>query len=268
MATKPAPRLAQMELTAPRAAIYTRVSTDDQAQQGYGLDVQLAKCSAMAQAKGWDVVSVFSDDGISGTLDAARRPGLQALLDAACGGEIDGVLVLALDRLGRSAPLILGLVDRLDKCGVELVSVKESIDSSTPAGRFVIVIMAGLAQLGRDVIVQQTTDGRNQRGMMDGERGGAVPFGYRRVRDETGKAAGVVVVDSEAETVRRIFALRRDGLALRQIAAELNSGPDQTAPRGGKVWYHTAVKVILENEPAYRGGPRGASSERWPVILE
>lgn len=267
MAPKRTPKLAQMELTAPRAAIYTRVSTDDQAA-GYGLDVQLAKCSAMATVKGWDVVSVFSDDGISGTLDAARRPGLQALLTSACGGAIDAVIVLALDRLARKTMLVLSLVEQLDGCGVELVSVKEQLDTSTPSGRFVLTMFAALAQLERDTIVQRTTDGRNQRGIVDGEKGGAVPFGYRRVRDETGKAAGVVVVDSEAETVRRIFALRRDGLALRKIAAELNNGDGRTAPRGGAVWYASTVKIILDNQPVYAGGPRGESSEQWPVILE
>ena len=269
MTRKTNPQQPELDVNATRAAIYTRVSTDEQVN-GYGLEVQRERCTAMALAKGWTVDRVYSDDGISGTLDAAQRPGLQALLDAACNGEIDAVIVLALDRLGRSAPLILGLVDRLDKCGVELVSVKESIDSSTPAGRFVVVIMAGLAQLERDNIVQRTTDGRNLRGRKDGEMGGAVPFGYLRTRDTNGKATGVVVVDSEAAIVRRIFSLRQSGLALRKIAEQLNYniGPELLAPRGGKVWHHSAVKIILDNQPAYMGGLRGESSERWPVILE
>ena len=254
---------------ATRAAIYTRVSTDEQVN-GYGLDVQNAKTDAMATVKGWTITRVYSDDGLSGTLDVDRRPGLQALLEAACGGEIDAVIVLSLDRLARKTRLVLDLVERLDGCGVQLVSVKEQLDTSTPSGRFVLTMFAALAQLERDTIVARTTDGRNARGKIDGERGGAVPFGYRRVRDTNGKATGVDVVPSEAAIVRRIFALRRGGLALRKIADELNFnlGPELPAPRGGKTWYHTAVKVILDNQPAYMGGLRGESGERWPVILE
>ncbi len=254
---------------ATRAAIYTRVSTDEQVN-GYGLEVQLTRCEAMATVKGWTVDRVYSDDGLSGTLDAARRPGLQALLQAACNGEIDAVIVLALDRLARKTTLVLDLVERLDGCGVQLVSVKEQLDTSTPSGRFVLTMFAALAQLERDTIVARTTDGRNQRGKVDGEKGGAVPFGYLRTRDTNGKATGVVVVDSEATIVRRIFALRQGGLALRKIADELNYnvGPELLAPRGGKAWYASTVKIILDNQPAYMGGLRGESAEQWPVILE
>lgn len=253
---------------ATRAAIYTRVSTDEQVN-GYGLDVQNAKTEAMATVKGWTITRVYSDDGLSGTLDTDRRPGLQALLDAACGGEIDAVIVLSLDRLARKTRLVLDLVERLDNCGVQLVSVKEQLDTSTPSGRFVLTMFAALAQLERDTIVQRTTDGRNQRGKADGERGGAVPYGYRRLRDTTGKAVGLEIVEREAAVVRRIFDLRRGGLALRKIADELNYnlGPEIVSPNGGR-WHHSAVAVIVNNLDKYRGGLRGESGERWPVILE
>src|SRR5689334_9449296 len=87
-----------------RAAIYTRVSTEDQTE-GYGLDVQIERCRAQAVAKGWNVVAEFSDPGISGTKGANERPGLSALLEAAQKQEIDTVIVLALDRLGRKTAL-------------------------------------------------------------------------------------------------------------------------------------------------------------------
>src|SRR5262245_25772148 len=87
--------------TATRAAIYLRVSTEEQASDGYGLAVQRERCRAMATVKGWSIVAEFNDEGISGTKDASGRPGLAALLAAAEAGEIDAVIVLALDRLGR-----------------------------------------------------------------------------------------------------------------------------------------------------------------------
>ena len=250
--------------TTPKAAIYMRVSTDEQVN-GYGLDVQRTRCEAMAIVKGWEVAAVYSDEGLSGTLDATKRPGLAALLAAACSGEVQSVIVLSLDRLARRTLLVLDLVARLDGCGVELVSVKESLDTSSPSGRFALTMFAAIAQLERDTIVARTTDGRNARGKIDGERGGAIPLGYVRERDATGKAAGVVVVDSDAETVQVIFSQRAAGASLRVIAAYLN---DNSIPaRKGGQWYASAVKEVLSNENAYRGGRRGESDETWPAIL-
>lgn len=255
----------QLPLTTTNAAIYLRVSTDEQVN-GYGLDVQRTRCEAMAIVKGWNVSAVYSDEGLSGTLDAGKRPGLKALLQAACAGDVQAVIVLSLDRLARKTLLVLDLVGRLDECGVELVSVKESLDTSTPSGRFALTMFAAIAQLERDTIVARTTDGRNARGKIDGERGGSVPMGYRRERDDTGKVVGLVVVDAEAQTVRAIFAQRAGGASLRTIAAYLN---DNGIPaRKGGQWYASAVKEVLSNEQEYRGGRRGASDETWPVILD
>ena len=254
----------QLPLTTQKAAIYLRVSTDEQVN-GYGLDVQRTRCEAMAIVKGWEVAAVYSDEGLSGTLDAGRRPGLAALLAAACSGEVQAVIVLSLDRLARKTLLVLDLVGKLDGCGVELVSVKESLDTSSPSGRFALTMFAAIAQLERDTIVARTTDGRNARGKIDGEMGGAVPLGYLRERDDKGKAAGVVVVESEAETVRTIFSQRAGGASLRAIAQTLNE-QEIPARKGGK-WYASAVKEVLSNEAEYRGGKRGASDETWPAIL-
>ena len=254
----------QLPLPTPKAAIYLRVSTDEQVN-GYGLDVQRTRCEAMAIVKGWEVAAVYSDEGLSGTLDAGRRPGLAALLAAACSGDVQAVIVLSLDRLARKTLLVLDLVGKLDGCGVELVSVKESLDTSSPSGRFALTMFAAIAQLERDTIVARTTDGRNARRKIDGEMGGAVPLGYLRERDDKGKAAVVVVVESEAETVRTIFSQRAGGASLRAIAQTLNE-QEIPARKGGK-WLHTAVKEVLSNEANYRGGNRGTSGETWPAIL-
>ncbi len=238
---------AKHERETPLAVIYTRVSTED-----------------LALAKGWHVAEVYTDD-LSGTLDVDERPGLRQMIDAAGSGAIDAVLVFALDRLARKTMLVLSLVAQLDACGVELVSVKESLDTSTPSGRFTLTIFAALAEMERDTIVARTTDGRNQRGQRDGERGGAIPLGYNRIRDGNGRAIGVEVVDPEAAIVRRIFALRSTGAALRAIADELNA--DSAMPRRGAKWYASTVREVLDNADCYHGGRRGESEETWPAIL-
>lgn len=242
--------------SATRAAIYVRVSTEDQARDGYGLDVQRERCRAMAIVKGWEIRQEYADEGISGTKDASARPGLAALLLAVQQGEVGAVIVLALDRLGRKTRIILDLVDAIVEAGAELVSCKESLDTTTPAGRFVLTIFAALAQLERDNIVERTSSGRDQRGRRDGEKGGRLPYGYVRAPE------GVAIDEQAAAVVRRIFHLARQGATLRAIARALEA----PGPRGGQ-WHASSVSEILANESAYRGGARGESTVCWPQVL-
>ena len=238
-------------------AIYIRVSTDEQVS-GYGLDVQRERCTAMAVAKGWTVQPehIYCDEGISGTKDASGRPALAHLLASARQGAVQAVIVLALDRLGRKTRIVLDLVDELAGAGVALVSCKESLDTSTPQGQFVLTMFAALAQLERDTIVERTTAGRNARGQRDGDRGGRLPYGY--VRGDSGP----MIEPEAAQQVREIFTLRSQGLSLRTIADLLIGAP----PYGAR-WYASSVREVLQNESAYRGNTRGASAVRWPTIL-
>jgi len=242
-----------------KTAIYLRVSTTEQAENGFGLDAQREKCMAQAVVNGWDVVQEYVDD-ISGTKDEIERPGLAAMLEAVCEGDIDAVIVAALDRLGRSTRLVLRIIDKLDACNAKIASCKESLDTSTPAGRFVMRMFASLAELDRDNIVQRTTEGRDARGRIDGERGGRVPMGYIRTEE------GIEIVPVEAKIVCQIFARRKFGATLTLIANELNAQVTKTR-RGGE-WHASSVRQILMNENKYRGGFRWESEIRWPVILE
>lgn len=240
-----------------RAAIYLRVSTDEQVT-GYGLDVQRERCRAQAIAKGWQIVNEFTDEGISGTKDESERPGLAAMLQSANAGEIDAVIVLALDRLARKTLIVLKLVEKLSDYNVTIVSCKESLDTSTPQGQFVLTMFAAVAQLERDTIVQRTTAGRDVRGALDGEKGGRLPLGYVRDGD-------VITVDPEwSSIVRLVFDMRASKHTLQNIADRLS---DIKPIRYGKRWYPSTVKSVLDNRDAYYGGTRGTSDKRWPRIL-
>ncbi len=240
-----------------RAAIYLRVSTTEQSLTGFGLAVQRERCRAMATVKDWAIVHEYADEGISGTKDEGARPGLAALLQAADAGQIDAVIVLGLDRLGRKTRIVLDLAERLSSRGVSLLSCKESLDTSTPQGQFVLTMFAALAQLERDTIVERTTSGRNERGKQDGERGGRIPYGYRR------SEAGITIDHHAAAVVRRIFAAHGGGASYREIAASLAGLP---GPQGG-AWGPSSIKTVLDNRAAYDGGQRGASAVCWPAIL-
>lgn len=264
MTTKPTPRPKSKALVAAPAVvagIYVRVSTEEQVKEGFGLDAQLTRTNAQAIVKGWEVAPqhLYRDEGISGTLPPEERPGLAALLAAVDSGEITAVIVLGLDRLGRKAKLVLDIVDQITDAGAELVSCKESLDTTTPAGRFVLTIFAALAQLERDNIVERTTSGREERGKKDGEKGGRLPYGYKRT------ASGIKVDQQLAPIVRRIDRDDNRGMSQTRIAAALNDA-GILGPRGGR-WYASSVGAILKNRAAYRGGKRGASQARWPTIL-
>jgi site-specific DNA recombinase len=241
------------------AAIYLRVSTQEQVE-GYGLDAQRSKCEAMATVRGLDVIETYSDEGISGTKDATDRAGLDALLNSAAAGQFDAVIISALDRLGRKTQLVLQLVDQLTANGVSIISCKEALDTSTPSGVFVLSMFASLAQLERDVITERTTGGRNERGKIDGEKGGRVPMGYTR-GDE-----GISIDEHTAKVVRFIFEKRAEGQTLAAITTELNAQNITTAR--GKGWHASSVREVLLNEAAYRGGPRNDSPLNWPIILQ
>ncbi|GMQ78864.1 MAG: hypothetical protein BMS9Abin02_1405 [Anaerolineae bacterium] len=247
-----------------KAAIYTKVSAEDQAKEAAGLKMQREACLAMAKAKGWTVAAEFSDGPSSAKRDV-NRTGLAAFLEAACSGDIGAVIIPSLDSLGRSIHRVFKLIDYIDACGVIIVSCKEALDTETATGSFVLRTFASLAKLDREALVGTATRGRDARGRLDGERGGQMPMGYKRMFDEKGVSCGVAVNEDGAETVRYVFALRSRGSSLQAIADRLNDLGVKTSR--GKQWHASSVKVLLDNEGKYRGGRRWESSCRWPAIL-
>lgn len=243
----------------PAIAAYVRVSTDEQARSGLGLDAQRRRCAAMALVKEWPDPIFYADEGISGTKDASKRPGLGRLLADVRAGTYTAVVILSLDRLGRKTRIVLDLVEEFTRCGVTLVSCKESLDTATPQGQFVLTMFAALAQLERDLIAERTRAALAEHDLRDGDVGGRLPYGYERV---PGSIGAVRIQREQARVVRRIFALHADGHSLRAITAQL-AGP---GPRGG-AWQHSAVREILSRRAVYSGGPRGKSRLTWPVIL-
>src|SRR5882757_7849673 len=194
-------------------AAYIRVSTEDQAESGLGMDAQRTRCKAMAQVKGWPEPTFYVDDGISGTKDVKKRPGLSQLVEDTRAGKLEAIIIPSLDRLGRKVSIVINLVEEFRQRNIALVSCKESLDTSTPQGTFVMHMFAALAQLERDVIAQRTTDALAERGKRDGEKGGRLPYGYKRTEQ------GIIIDKQEAKIVRRIFRLHKQGQSLREIAS-------------------------------------------------
>ena len=250
----------QQAVDADAVAAYVRVSTEDQARSGLGLVAQRTRCAAMAMVKDWPEPVFYADEGISGTKGPKLRPALAQLLADAKAGMYRAVIISSLDRLGRKTLLVLQLVDEFRACGVALVSCKESLDTATAQGQFVLTMFAAVSQLERDLIADRTKAALSKIDRKDGDRGGRLPYGYRRI------VRAIVVDRHGAVVVRCIFGWREEGQTLRAIAANLNRR-HHPSPLGGK-WSFTTVKDILDNREIYEGGVRGNTKVRWAAILK
>lgn len=220
-----------------KAIGYVRVSTDKQADFGVSLEAQTAKVQAMAVVQGVELVDVIVDAGASAkSLD---RPGMNRLLSLVEAGAVQVVIIAKLDRLTRSVGDLAELLKRFDKRKVSLVSVADSLDTGTAAGRLVINIMVSVSQWEREAIGERTRDAMSHM-KASGERTGNIPFGYRLADD------GKHLVSDPAEQgiIGRVQELRAAGYSLREISNELNRQGFTT--RRGSAWRHEYVQGVLK----------------------
>ena len=213
---------------------YTRVSTKDQAEDGVSLAAQRDRVDAWAKSRGMTVGLVECDAGLSGGR-ADNRPALQRALDAVCKGK--GVLIVySLSRLARSTRDALDIVDRLHKAGANLVSLSESIDTTTAMGKFFFTVLAGLAALERDLIAERTSMAMAHKRSLGEYTGGQAPYGFRVV-------GGMVVEDAdEQRVVRLIRSLHEKGETPAETARRFN---ECLTPCRGSVWHAKSVRRIL-----------------------
>lgn len=191
-----------------RAALYMRVSSVDQHPE-----TQLFDLRQMAAQRGLEIVHEYTDR-ISGV--KARRPGLDALMADARRGRFDVVLVWASDRIARSVKHFLEVLDELNRLNVEFVSFREQIDTAGPLGRAIVVIIAAIAELERNLIIERVRAGM-RRARLEGRHIGRNPL----------------TLDREA-----ILSDRRQGQSLRQIA------------RYHRISTATVQRVLHEHAPA------------------
>ena len=180
-------------------AIYVRVSTQEQAKDGYSIDEQLDRLRKYCEAHDWKLIKEYADPGYSGgSLD---RPSIQQLIKDVKERKISKVLVYKLDRLSRSQKDTLYLIeDVFLKNGTDFISMTENFDTSTPFGKAMIGILSVFAQLEREQIKERMMMGKAGRAK-DGRWMGShkVPIGYRYIDGE------LVVDPYEAEIVKTIF---------------------------------------------------------------
>src|SRR5438105_12180981 len=137
-----------------RAALYVRVSTDAQTVEN-----QIRELRQVARRRGWDIVEVYSDAGISGAKRSNGRPGLDSMLKDASRRKFDIVMAWAIDRLGRSLSDLLDTIQHLEACGVDLYLDQQAIDTTTPMGKLVFQLTGAFAEFERTMIRQRVKAG-------------------------------------------------------------------------------------------------------------
>ena len=197
-------------------ALYLRVSTEAQADEGYSLAAQAEKLEAYCRMKGVSAYERYVDGGFSGS--NLKRPAMEELVEKIRAGEVERVVVYKLDRLSRSQKDTLYLIeDVFLPHGVDFVSINENIDTGSPYGRAMIGILSAFAQLERENIFLRTRMGmveRVKQGFWPG--GGKIPFGY-----DYDAQKGILVPNEDAGTVREIYARYLEGQSANRIAREL-----------------------------------------------
>ncbi len=143
-----------LSMESKRTALYARTSTS---VQSTGLEAQIRALRTYCQSNGITGFEVYSDEGISGT--KANRPELDRLMAAVERGEVSSVIVYSFSRFARSVTHLLQALQKFEECGVSFISVSENLDTRTSTGKFVFTILAALAALEREILVERVKTG-------------------------------------------------------------------------------------------------------------
>ena len=230
-----------------KAAIYIRVSTQEQSEHGYSIGEQKERLTQYCKSMGWSIFDYYIDGGFTGgNLDRPRIKDLKSDMKNSSGNNnFDVVVVWKLDRLSRSQYDILDLIERTFlPNNVDFVSMQEAFDTATPFGRAMIGILGVFAQLEREQIKERMTMGRKARAKQGKWHGGeGAPVGYDYFEDGDGK---LIINDYEAEQIRLVFEMAADNKSNSEILETLNKRGYKTKYGG---WNDTSkiAKIISKN---------------------
>lgn len=210
-------------------AIYTRVSTLDQAQDGYSLDAQQRVLRDWCNMRGHSIYGIFIDAGISGK-DIQHRPAVREMLAVVESGKIDCVLVWALSRLTRSVADLYAMWETLCRNNCELISYTETFDTSTPMGRAMLGLLGVFAQMEREITAERVATAMRERAEQGGRTCSCV-LGYDTI------PGGLAINPREAEIVKSIYQVYEDTGSL-SATAKWCRDRNITGKRG-KGWMRT-----------------------------
>jgi len=236
-----------MKKTRTTAAVaYLRTSTDRQTEEGFGLDVQEKSVRAYCKAHGFKLVTIYRDEGRSGSLDAGSRSGLADALCAIETGEAAVLVIPKLDRLARKLHVQEAVLSQVWRSSgvVHSADVGEVLrdDPDDPMRTAMRQMMGVFAELERGMIGCRLRAGRKMKSEKGGYAYGSPSYGYRA------ENKALVVDAAEADAVKFAKRLRSEGKSYRQIADAL--AQHGYKPKRAKVWYPSTVKAVVNSRAA------------------
>lgn len=236
-----------------KVVVYTRVSTTEQAEEGYSLENQERECRAYCEIRGYEVVGVYSDRGISAK-DIKNRPGLIEALRTIRNKEVQGIVVWKMSRLSRNAADTANIIEMVKKHNGAIIGVKDSISTVGGFSTAMVTISGVFAEMERESIITQVKGGMREKARKGEWNGGMVPLGYELVDKK------LVIQPQQAELIVRIFNSYLKGAGYKTIAKELNEEGYKT--KKGMLFSGNSIKLILTNI-TYAGKIRWGKLNNW-----
>ncbi|GIO70147.1 recombinase family protein [Paenibacillus cookii] len=235
-----------------KIAVYVRVSTEEQALEGFSIEGQLKMANEFCSKRNYEIVAVYKDEGITGTSIESRHD-VRRLLSDSNKNIFDAVLVWKYNRLARNQKDFLNMLDVFEKNNVRVISCTEDIDISTPMGKMMLQMLGSFAEFERNVIVENVKMGMKTRAKKGLWNGGSM-LGYKSENKK------LVIVEEEAFIVREAFKLYVSGKGFKSIAHEFNRLGYKT--KRGQAFSITSIRTIITN-PAYAGLIRFNKQQDW-----
>lgn len=205
-----------MTETKPLAAIYVRVSTQEQAQHGFSLDAQQESLENYAKALGYEILKVYRDEGKSAK-DIIHRPEMVQMLDDAEKKKFSAIFIYKLDRFSRSLKDLILTIDKLKEWGVDFVSLQDKIETTSASGKLMFHIISAFAEFERNIIGDRTKFGM-QRKAKEGGFITKAPKGYKLVEKK--------LIPHEEEIITEIYKEFLDSdISLTQLAKKHSMTP-------------------------------------------
>lgn len=225
-----------------KTVIYIRVSTSQQAAEGISLEAQKQRLLKYCEFNELDVISVISDEGLSGS--NSNRQGYKDLMELVRTKQVEAVAVYSLSRFARNTIEVLKSIEVMNKNNIQFHSLTEKIDTTSPTGRFFLTTLAALGQLEREQISERTKDALAHK-KSKSERVGQIPFGYKLDED------GIHLIENEREQkiISLVLSLRKLGLTYKNIAAELEKRGLKSKANKVK-WGATQIRNIIIKQAA------------------
>ena len=233
---------------------YIRVSTDGQCKDDkFGLDVQKEQIIEYCQKNDMNIVKWYTDEGESG---AKERPGFDEIVYGDVSNPpYEAVIVAKSDRVARDINIYYYYKMLLIKKNVKLISIAEDFGQFGVFASMLEAFTLCVAEMERENINKRTSAGRVMKSSKGGYSGGRTPYGY------VAQQGKMVIVEDQAEVVRKIFEMKKSGSTYQQIVDNLNK--DGYVNRSGSKWAISSVQVILGNEKTYRGFYKYGKNGDW-----